>query len=281
MPGAFARYRRLTHSQRDCLVPHTFRLAILAAALLAAFPTAAQTAPRELRARMGQLGSSVAEGDEGTELIRFFPRYSPLEIVRVPDPGGAPGPVLGRVLPPDSVRAHLESTDVMCAFGGALGDMTDRWIYAGRGRFTARGRDARPPRSIEWARERGSWVVRRITEEYQIPRRVLGTPVGEFSRDTSAYSWLPEARRYGAATEWYRTHRPIIVSGRQLTKYGLPRRLGRHELDLVGTLGVVPFFAEKGTAHALDVVYALVGPDEYQPYQDVTDTLEDICGKWW
>lgn len=262
-------------------MPHTFRLAILAATLLVAVPTAAQTAPRELRVRMGQLGSAVARGDEGTEIIRFFPRNSPLEIVRIPGPGGAAGPVLRRVLPPDSVRSHLESTDVMCAFGGALGEMSDRWVYAGGGRFRARGRDAGHSRSIEWARERGSWVVRRITEAYPIFPRVLGTPVGELSRDTSAYSWLPEERRYGAATEWYRTHLPIIASGRQLTKYGPPRRLGRHELDRVGTLGVVPFFAEKGTAHAPDVVYALVGPDEYQPYQDVSDTFEDICGTWW
>lgn len=262
-------------------MPHTFRLAILAAALLAAVPAAAQTAPRELRVRMAQLASGLGEWDEATKIIRFFPRDSPLVIVRTPDPTGAAGPVLRRVLSPDSVRAHLENMPTMCAFGGAMIGMTGQWRYEGRGRFTPSGRDAGSTRSVEWARERGLWVVRRITEEYYIPRHLLGTAVGEISRDTTAYAWLPEERRYAAATGWYRAHQPVFIAGRRLAKYGLPRRLGRDELDPVGTLGVVPFFAEKGTAHAPEVVYALVGPDEYQPYQDVADTLEDFCGEWW
>lgn len=84
-------------------MPHRLGLAILAgAALLAAVPAAAQTAPRELRVRMAQLADALAEGDEGTTILRFFPRYSPLAIVRTPDPG----PVRSRVLHPDSVRAE-------------------------------------------------------------------------------------------------------------------------------------------------------------------------------
>lgn len=262
-------------------MPHTFRFAVLVAALLIPFSAAAQTAPRELRVRMGQLRSVQEGGNEGTTIIRFFPRDSPLVIVRTPDPDGAAAPVLRRVLRPDSVRAQLASTDVMCAFGGAIGGVTHRWRYVGGGRFTSRERDGRPNRSIEWARERGIWVVRRITEEYYVSRRVLGTAIGEISRDTTAHASLPEEQRYAAATEWYRTHKPVIFAGQWLMKYGLPRRLGRDELDAVGTLGVVPFFAEKGTAHAAEVVYALVGPNEYQAYQDTADTLEDICGKWW
>jgi hypothetical protein len=262
-------------------VPHTFRLAILAVALVVAVPAAAQTAPRELRVRMGQLDRALAKGDGAAKIIRFFPRDSPLTIVRTPDPAGAEGPVLRRVLRPDSVRAHLESTDGGCAFGGVIGLVTGEWRYVGRGRFTSRARGAGATLSLGWARERGVWVVRQITEKYYIPRRLLGTAAGELSRDTTAYAWLPEERRYAAAMEWYRTHEPVIVAGRRLMKYGLPRRLGRHELDPVGTLGVVPFFAEKGTGHAPEVVYALVGPGKYQPYQRTGDTLEDICGEWW
>ena len=151
----------------------------------------------------------------------------------------------------------------------------------GRGRFTPPGREAGRPRLVEWTRERGSWVVRRIAEQYHIPRRVLGTGIHEISRDTTAFAGLPAERRYAAAMEWYQSHDPVVLNGRRLVKYGLPRRLGRDELDPVGTFGVVPFFAEKGTAHAPEVVYALVGPDEYQPYQKGHDTLEDFCGEWW
>ncbi|HEX8673547.1 MAG TPA: hypothetical protein VF710_16745 [Longimicrobium sp.] len=262
-------------------MPHTFRLPILAVALLVAVPAAAQTAPRELRVRMGQLDRALETGDDGTKLIRFFPRESPLTIVRTPDPEGAAGPVLRRVLRPDSVRAHLKSTDTGCALGGVMSLLTGEWRYVGGGQFTSRRGKAGPSLSLGWARERGVWVVRRISEEYYIPRPVLGTAVGELSRDTTAYAWLPEERRYAAATEWYRTHQPVVVHDRWLMKYGLPRRLGREELDPVGTLGVVPFFAEKGTGQAPEVVYALVGPGEYQPYQRTGDTLEDICGEWW
>ena len=261
-------------------MPHTFRLAILAA-LLVAVPAAAQTAPRELRVRMGQLGRALAEEPEGTAIIRFFPRRSSLVIERIPDPGGAAGPVLRRVLRPDSVRAYLKETNLMCAFGGALEGAREGWRYVGRGRFTPLDRDGGPLRFVEWTRERGSWVVRRITEEYYIGRRVLGTPMGEISRDTTAYAWLREERRYGAATEWYRSDKPVILGRRWLVKYGLPRRLARAELDRVGTFGVVPFFAEKGTAHAPQVVYALVGPDEYQPYQKDYTTWADVCEEWW
>lgn len=192
------------------MVPHTFTLAVVAAALLATVPAAAQTAPRELRVRMAQLGRELAGG----------------------------------------------------------------------GRFTSRGREDGSPWSLRWARERGHWVVREITGEYHIPRRVLGRPIGEISRDTTAYAWLPEERRYATATEWYRSHRPVIVGGRWLMKYGLPRHLGRDEMDPVGRLGVVPFFAEKGTAHAPEVVYAPVGPGEYQPYLSTVHTLKDMCGGW-
>lgn len=262
-------------------MPYTFRLAVLVAALLAAVPAVAQTAPPELRERMGQLGRALAEGGGGTKIIRFFPRHSPLTVVRTPDRSGAAGPVLRRVLRPESVRAQLDSTDVMCAFGGALEGVTGRWRYAGGGRFISPDPDASPARSLDWVRERGSWVVRRITDGYYIPRRVLGTAIGEISRDTAAFAYLPQEQRYAAATEWYRTHEPVLVAGRRLAKYGLPRRLGRDQLEAVGTLGVVPFFAEKGTAYPPEVVYALIGPDEYQPYQKDYDTLEDICGKWW
>ncbi|CAA9312190.1 MAG: hypothetical protein AVDCRST_MAG68-1429 [uncultured Gemmatimonadetes bacterium] len=212
---------------------------------------------------MGQLGRALATGDGGKTIIGFFPRHSPLEIVRAPLSGS--GPVLRRVLRPDSVRAHLEGTEIMCAFGGAMGGVAE-WGYMGGGRFATRGRHVDAIRLLEWTRERGSWVVLRITERYHVFPRVLGTEIGEISRDTTTYADLPEERRYGAATEWYRTHQPVIIAGRRLTRHGPPRRLGRDELDPVGTLGAVPFFAEKGTAHAPDVVYALVGSDEYQPY---------------
>ena len=49
----------------------------------------------------------------------------------------------------------------------------------------------------------------------------------------------------------------------------------------MGALSVVPFFAETGTAYPPEVVYALVGRDEYQRYQKVHTTLKDLCGKWW
>jgi hypothetical protein len=62
------------------------------------------------------------------------------------------------------------------------------------------------------ARERGSWVVRRITGEYYVARRLLGTEVGAISRDTTAYSWLPMERRYAAATAWYRTDLPVNIA---------------------------------------------------------------------
>lgn len=230
---------------------------------------------------MGQLSRALEGGSEGADIIRFFPRDSPLTIVRAPSPRGAAGPVLRRVLRPDSVRAHLEDTDAGCAFGGALFGMTGGWRYTDRGRFTRQRRDPTPFHSIDWVRERGTWVVRQITEEYFRPRRVLGTAVGEISRDTTAYAWLPEERRYAGGMEWYRTHRPVLVDGRMLMKYGLSRHLSRDELEAVGTLGAVPFFAEKGMARYPDVVYALVGPGEYQPYQRSGDTLEDICGEWW
>ena len=203
MSGGRVRASRwITHSQRHSFVPHTFTLAIFAAALLVAVPAAAQTAPRELRVRMGELGRELADGGEGTKLIRFFPRHSPLTNESTPDPDGAAGPVLRRVLRPDSVRAHLEGTPVMCAFEGALGPVTPPWRYAGGGWFTSRGRYG-SAWSLKWVRERGLWVVRQITEEYHISRPLLGRPVGEISRDTPAYSWLPEERRYAGATEWY------------------------------------------------------------------------------
>jgi hypothetical protein len=230
---------------------------------------------------MGELGRAMQSGHEGESIIRFFPRDSPLVIVGTPDPGGAAGPVLHRVMPPDSVRAHLEGENLMCAFGGALGGVSDRWRYAGRGRFEPPIRDVGDARAVEWTIERGRWVVGRITVDYYTPRPVLGTGVDEISPDTAAYSSLPEERRYASRTEWYLTHRPVTIAGRRLFKYGLPRRLSRHELEPLGTLGAVPFFAEKGGTQRPQVVYALVGPDEYQPYQNDADTLEDFCGSWW
>jgi hypothetical protein len=258
------------------------RLAALAVGIFVCGPAAAQAAPHELRVRMGQFVQALSDSDGGTGgIIRFFPRHSPLTIERVPDPSGAMGPVLRRVLHPDSARTHLENSDLGCAFGGALGMVTDEWHYMGAGRFAPRSRGDRGRLSLEWVRERGVWVVRRITEAYYIPRRVLGTAVGEMSRDTGAYSWLPEERRYAVATEWYRTHQPIAVAGRRLVKYGLPRRLTRDLLQTAGAIGVVPVFMEKGNTYPPEVVYVLVGPDEYQPYQDTADTVEDICGRWW
>jgi hypothetical protein len=248
-------------------------------ALLCAAPAAAQTAPADLRQRMRQFEAAGERGEDA--LIRFFPRNTPLEVVRTPDPDGAAGPTLRRVLAPDSVRAHLERAGTGCAFGGTLLQWADGWRYVGGGRSAARGAHVGRGSSIQWGRERGTWVVRRITEEYHIPRRLLGTAVGELSRDTTAWAWLPEERRYATLTDWYRTHQPLTFRERRWVKYGLPRVLDRGALEPLGTFGVVPVFVEKGRAGAAEVLYALVGPGEYQPYQIHGDTIEDICGKWW
>lgn len=253
--------------------------ATLAAAVFAV-SASAQTAPRDLRSRMAQLGHAIEREDDASRLLRFFPRESALVVERTPNPAGAAGPVLRRVLSPDSVRSHIEDTIGGCAFGGALGELQGRWVYVGQGRFVPRTRGG-TVRLVEWARERGSWVVRRIVEDYAIPRRLLGTAIDEVSRDTAAYAWLPEERRYAAATDWYRNNEPIVVAGHRIVKYGLPRRIGRDELEPIGSLGVVPVFIERGSGEPIEVVYVLVGPGEYQPYQDESDTVEDICGKWW
>ena len=83
--------------------------------------------------------------------------------------------------------------------------------------------------------------------------------------------WIhPDQSPYPSGRErtWYRDNEPINVGGREYVKYGLPRILGRSEVEWFGELDGLAVVAEPGTTEP-EVVYVLIDPAEcgFQPYQ--------------
>jgi len=67
---------------------------------------------------------------------------------------------------------------------------------------------------------------------------------------------------------WYRSNRPLPLTGLYRVKYGLPRRMDPAELVRVGSFHGTPLFAERGWPN-MEVIYAPVRPGcEFQPYQN-------------
>ena len=214
-------------------------------------------------------------------IASFFPRQGEWEMVRTPD-RVAPGAVVERhrFSPGNTLAAISYGGPVCDSFGGVTGDIGPaggvivmqahgerRWRYVGRSRFVPPGRRADSPIYVEWIRENGAWVVSRIGEEYWYAPRVIGEPAERHvTRDTTAGSGLPMERRYGSRAAWFIDSRLIEVEDHLYVKYGLPRTIDAGLLVRFGSVGVVPVFVEPAAARVPEVMYVLVGPDEYQPY---------------
>jgi len=260
--------------------------ALLAASLLSLLPTVASTqnAPPELRRRMDAFTRALREMEPMERIASFFPRGSAWEFVETPNRKAPGAAVLRRRFDPASTLPAISEGGPICgSFGGVTGDvgaaetalvmqaMASRrpWRYLGRGRFVPPGASADSPGFVEWRREHGAWVIGRIGEEYWYQPRLIGRERPDVTRDTTVGNGLPLERRLAADTRWFRDSEPINIAGRRYIKYGLPRTLDDSLLKRYGTLGVVPIFKERGAVErgSPSVIYVLVAPGEYQPYQ--------------
>jgi hypothetical protein len=258
---------------------------LLAAALLAtlAADAAAQSAPAGLRRRMDAFAAALRDEAPVATIASFFPRDAAWEMVRTPE-RPTPQPAVETIrIAADSTLAAIRKDGRICdSFTGTVGDVgpvettlgmqmrmhDGPWRYAGRLRFVPPGEPASSPTYVEWRRERGSWVVSRVGEQYYYFPRVLGVDAHDrASRDTTAGSGLPLERRLAAEQRWYRENAPITVGGRRYIKYGLPRPLPDSVLTRFGTVGVVPVYVERSEEERPWVVYVLATPGQYQPYE--------------
>ena len=263
---------------------------LLTATLLAALSAdaAAQSAPAGLRQRMdGFLAALRSEAPLST-IRGFFPRDSAWELVRVPDSRSPYARVLTFRVAADSTFATISEGGRACdsfggVFGGEVGPIETTmgmqarihrrpWRYLGRLRFVPPGEPATSSTYVEWRRERGTWVLSRAGELYYYSSPVLGESASYLaSRDTTAGNGLPLERRLAAGTQWFRDSEPIFVANSRYTKYGLPRPLPDSLLVRYGSVGTVPVYVERGVAsrYVGEVIYVLVNPGEYQPYQGI------------
>jgi hypothetical protein len=258
--------------------------ALLAASLLFVLPAVAdaQNAPAELRRRMDAFARALREQEPMAHIASFFPRDSAWEFVETPD-RKAPGAVIRRrrFEPEVTLRAISEGGPVCHSFGGVIGDVgpvetalvmqamenTRPWRYVGRLRFVPPGARAGSPNYVEWRRERGAWVVSRVGEPYAYFPRVLGRPMPDPTRDTTAGRGLPLERRLASDTRWFRDNEAITIAYRRYVKFGLPRPVADSLLVRYGSLGVVPVFAARAERRYPGVVYVPVAPGEYQAYE--------------
>lgn len=260
---------------------------LLAVSLLVTVATeaAAQSTPAGLRGRMDAFAAALRDEARVATIADFFPRDAAWELVRVPDrPTPRPAVETIRILADSTLAAISKGGRVCDSFTGTVGDVgpvettlgmqtrmhRGAWRYAGRLRFVPPGEPVSSPTYVEWRRERGAWVVSRVGEEYYYDPPVLGQEKPDPTLDTTAGNDLPLERRLAANQQWYRDHEPIVIHGRRYTKYGLPRPLDEGLLRRYGSRGVVPVFVERAVeGDRAEVMYVLVAPGEYQPYQGI------------
>jgi hypothetical protein len=261
------------------------RLAAVTAILLLAGDAAAQSPPAGLRRRMDAFSAALRNQAPKPAIAGFFPRDSAWEMVHAPH-RQAPGATIRTTrVAPDRTLAEISEGGGLCySFDGGTVearpadntltvqamDHPRPWRYVGRQRFVPRGARDGSPVWVEWRRERGTWVVSRVGEEYRYVPRVIGeTTEHDPSRDTTAGNELPLEQRVAAGTSWYRDHEPITFVGRRFVKYGLTRMFSEGELVRYGSVGVVPVFVDRGQERRAipPVIYLLAAPGEYQPYQ--------------
>jgi hypothetical protein len=241
----------------------------------------AQSAPAGLRSRMDAFAAALREMAPMVRIAGFFPRVGEWEMIRTPT-RAVPGAVVNRsrFAPGQTLAAISEGGAVCGSFGGVVGDVgpydgalvaqansARAWRYVGRYRFVPPDGRADSPIYVQWAREHGAWVIARIGEEYEHQPRVAGRPAaGVLTRDTTAGNLLPAERRYGRSAAWFTSDGPIDVGGHWYFKYGLPRTIDERHVVRIGSVDVVPVFAEPAAAPMPEVMYVLAGPGEYQPY---------------
>lgn len=256
---------------------------LLAVSLLASAEAAAQSAPAGLRTRMNAFAAALLGRAPVATIAGFFPRDSAWEMVRVPE-RPTPRPAVETIrIAADSTRAAISKDGKVCdSFTGTLGSVGPvettlgmqlrihrrPWRYAGRLRFVPPGEPASSPTFVEWRRERGSWVVSRVGEQYYYFPRVIGVEVQDrATRDTTAVNDLPLERRLAADQPWYRENATVTIASHRYIKYGLPRPLPDSVLTRFGSVGVVPVYVERGKEGEPGVVYVLAAPGQYQPYE--------------
>ena len=262
--------------------------AALAATALAALPSdaVAQSPPAGLRQRMDAFAAALRDEAPVATIAGFFPRDAAWEMVRVPErPTHQPAVQTLRVAPDSTLAAVTRDRRTCDSFTGVVGgeagpvETTLRmqtlahrrpWRYAGRYRFVPPGEGAASPTWVEWRRERGTWVISRVGEQYYYSPRVIGVDVHDrATRDTTAGNDLPLERRLAANQQWYRDNEPVVIAGHRYTKYGLPRPIDDGLLRRYGSVGTVPVFVERALDGGAEVMYVLVAPGEYQPYQGI------------
>jgi hypothetical protein len=221
---------------------------------------------------------ALREREPMERIASFFPREGAWELVRTPE-RAPPGAAVERLRfePGQTLREISEGGSVCDSFGGVSGDVGPQegaivsaawergaWRYTGRGRFVPPGAHRDSPVYVEWTRERGTWVIARIGEESWYEPRVIGTrAAGQVTRDTAAARELPPERRHAIAR---RLTGPLYYGIHWYLRYGLPRMLPESELVRFGSVDGVPVFVERAAAPTPEILYVLVDPGEYQPF---------------
>ena len=267
-------------------MPRHLRISSAAAFLsvsMSAVPGAAQ--PAELRSRVDEFVTALREMEPMEKIASFFPRRGVWEFVETPDKVAPGARVSRRRFGPEHTLTAIREGGPLCgSFGGVRGDVgahegvlvgqvqmnKGRWVHAGGNRFVPPGKGARSPIFLEWTREDGRWVISRVGEEFWYSPRVRRDPDWPVvRRNLVAGAGLPIERTFATTTQWYADHLPIRVDGRVLNKYGLVRPLGADEMERFGSVGLVPIFVDRGGVGPPEVVYALTGIGQYQPYQNM------------
>ena len=169
------------------------------------------------------------------------------------------------------------------SFGGlysdGLGNRVMReeggWRRVSRTRFVPPGDPAGSPWFVEWRLEDGRWVLSQVGDQRHGRVQLLGIETGGVMPDPHTGEQfslpMPAHTRYAESARWFVDNESIVVAGRRIVKYGMPRRiLEWHLLERYGSLEGVPVYVETGTGATVpEVVYVLVNAEGWlQPYQN-------------
>lgn len=257
---------------------------LLALGLMMAAPLSAQSGPD---ARMRAFLQAGREMEPNEKLTDFFVRGSPATWVLTTRLGQETHVGRWRFEHADLLPAMDEGP--LCETFSHGGDVISTeslmyrilfdkrpWRRVGGKRFVPAGAPARSPLFVEWRREGGRWVITSFGEEHRrdpVPqdgRFSDARMVGDSLRGPPLTLPLPTSAPVATDMRWYVDNEPIMVQGRRLTKYGLPRPLADGEVRRIGAIGGVGVFREVGTAGIAEVVYLPVTRDgSFQPYQSM------------
>ncbi|HEX6750983.1 MAG TPA: hypothetical protein VF092_27085 [Longimicrobium sp.] len=145
------------------------------------------------------------------------------------------------------------------------------WRRVGETRFVPPGQPAGSPYWVEWRREDGRWVISAFGEPGWYVRGVAGRDAADVARAHAPRLRLPIPDDVPVASggDWLQAHPNIILHGRLLIRYGLPRQLKDGDLVREGSYQDVALYVEPRTRGRPEVLYVPVGrTGMFQPYQN-------------